>query len=265
MIDEYMEIFNTIKNTLVAVSLPLKNINFTKLTSHLVFISPAQASDNDKLIETTILPAFNSTDTIKVKSNFSDEDYPIVKETRVYCIVNKYNELIKASSRFVYSSSIKSKPIYCLFLSKHDALDFLYKVAKSHPSSFKKSGLGVNSFSLKQYFDIVKKNRSNSDITLLNDLQEVEFFFRNAKKASGKFKYIVHKKVDIGKPISDVLAYRINPYDKENPFSNLVFLKLEEAIDFWKDISTTRNRRLTVELFPISPYLLENAIFTNDI
>lgn len=257
-----MEIFNTLKNTFATIHFAFKKTSLDHLASEFVLIPPAQAKESQRLLEDKPLASFDSKEVIKLKKTASAA--PIVNETRVYCVVNKYNELVKASSRLIYSPSIKAKPIYCLFLSKHDALDFLYKVAYSHPSSFKKSGLGINSFSLKQYFDIAKKNKLNADIVLLNDLQEIESLLHKSKRIQGNFKFVINKKVDFSQPTADILAYRLNPYDKGNSFSSLVFLKIDDALDFWRNTEKITKKRPIIELFPIAPFELENAIFTKN-
>lgn len=75
-----------------------------------------------------------------------------IKETKVFFIVNKFNYIVKVASRFVNIDYSTPKPIYFLFLSKHDAIDFLYKVAMENPLYFKKSGLGISTFSWKRHF-----------------------------------------------------------------------------------------------------------------
>jgi len=257
-----MEIFNTLQTTLQTLTCSIQTLKFNKLAPTIFSISPAQAAEYPTTIKANQeLPSFSNSNRIKLDSPINSIEPLMVHETRVYCVVNKYNELVKASSRLIYSSNTKAKPIYCLFISKHDALDFLYKIANNSPSSFKKSGLGINSFSLKQYFDLVKKNKSNADMILLNDLQELEAFINKSKSVSGKYKYVINKNVNFKQPISDMLAYRINPYDKSNNFSHLSFIHLDDAINFWKTNLNTNQRRLTIELFTISPKMIEKANF----
>ena len=178
------------------------------------------------------------------KKNSSFFPYKLEKKTKVYFVVNKYNELVQASSRLYSFNSQKLKPIYFCFLSKSDAVDFLYKIAMSDPIAFKKTGLGINSFSLEKFKQVSNKSKNMSDMVLINNLSEVEALYSNSLK---NYKNIsISNKNDIvgKKTINNILCYRIC----EPSLSEQLFLTLEDVQDKWNEFSNDHKKQKNCQI-----------------
>lgn len=254
-----MYFFNAVKDNIVFFTSSLPKLTFDKLNATFGVLK-AEASQTESILSKNSVSSLKTAE-LNIKNNFFE-----VQETRVFCIVNKYNELVKASSRLFYSSSIKSKPIYCLFLSKQDAIDFLYKIANTESSAFKRAGLGLNSFSLKEFFKIVDQNKNNGQIFLISDLQEVEAFMKKSKFSSKDFNFTFDKNIDSSRPFNGLLAYRLNPQYKDSPFLNKCFLKVDDAIEEWYSFSKSnpdlakKFRKPVIQLSIISQEQLRNIV-----
>lgn len=255
-----MYFFDAVKDNIIFFTSSLPKLTFDTLNANFGVLK-ADASQTEAILSKNSESSFNTS-----QINIKDKLFEEVQETRVFCIVNKYNELVKASSRLFYSSSIKSKPIYCLFLSKQDAIDFLYKIANTESSAFKRAGLGLNSFSLKEFFKIADQNKNNGQIFLISDLQEIETFMKKSKFSFKDFNFIYDKNINSSKSFNGLLAYRINPQSKDSPFSNKCFLKVTDAVEEWYSFSKTNPdiaknlRKPTIQLSIISQDQLRNIL-----
>lgn len=225
-----MYILDIVKDNIVFFTSSFQRLNIDNVGRVFLPLRAEASSIQDVSLSNRKESTFTST---QVKLNKPSSRTGEMQETRVYCIVNKYNELVKASSRLVYSPSIKSQPIYCLFVSKQDAIDFLYKIASNEPKAFKKSGLGINSFSLKDFSNLVEKSKNSSQVFLLNDLQELDSFMSKSKPSSKKFTFTYDKGVNFAQPFNGILAYRVNPSYKDNPFLDKYYLKIDDAVEQW--------------------------------
>lgn len=180
-----------------------------------------------------------------------------VKETKVFFIVNKFNYIVKISSRFLNLDQSTPKPIYFLFLSKHDAIDFLYKVAMENPLYFKKHGLGISTFSLKKTFLTIEKRKKDTEILLINELKDIETYLGDFRVSTPKYRLFLNNKIRQYAKLSKLLVYRIKSLPKKNQTTDNIFLKAEDAINFWDNyiINSTRlkKKRLVLEMC-LMPY-----------
>lgn len=183
----------------------------------------------------------------------------LYKKSSVYCIVNKYNEVLRMDSRIIFYKSSKPKPLYFLFMSKHDAIDFLYKVANNNPKAFRRFGLGINSFDIDKSIELIKTKSDRFQFLFINSLQDIEDFL-NIKKLpkSSNFKSITdNKTIRIKNPVLDkLLIYRINSYRKDPNLSKMIFLNTNDALKYWKNYLDENNinkkRRLVLKLSALS-------------
>lgn len=180
-----------------------------------------------------------------------------IKETKVFFIVNKFNYIVKVASRFVNIDYSTPKPIYFLFLSKHDAIDFLYKVAMENPLYFKKSGLGISTFSLKKTFLTIENRKKDTDILLINELKDVETYLGDFKVSTPKYRLFLNNKIRQYAKLSKFLVYRIKSLPRKNQTTDNIFLKAEDAVNFWDNyiINCTgmKKKRLVLEMC-LMPY-----------
>lgn len=179
-------------------------------------------------------------------------------DTLVYCVVNKFNEIVNSTS-YTPDAFPKNRPLYCFHLSQQDAIDFIYKVSKDRPRYFKSMGLGINSITLKNYLKNYLPNSLNKNtlITLVSCVEEYETFikaknlsFENVYKspdANRDFNFDRNKSLFLAYRVKNIPGYfgKVEP----EPEVNKLYLKLEDVM---KDERVQKGLSVTIEVGRIS-------------
>lgn len=186
---------------------------------------------------------------------FKIPQYAVIVNTPVYVVVNKFCEVVNTSSSQGHGIVNQSKiPHYYFFLSKQDAIDFIYKIAQNRPRYFKRMGLGINSVSLDQYF---KKYSPNNITSLISSTEEFETFIKKRNLASDN----IYKSpnadpnFDFDRNKSLLTAYRIKEVPKRFKKAQLesdltkIYLKLDDAM---KDERVQKGLPIIIEVGQIS-------------
>ena len=173
----------------------------------------------------------------KVISNFSYHTQAL-NATRIYCVVNRYNEVLSIDSRSFAIGPFRPKKLYFMFVSQHDALDYLYKISDFKPNYFRKFGLSVNSFSFKECVRLSMKNSDRCRFAYVSDLRELEEFFNLTYSDSKEdFKLALEKLMeeDDLDSESSLLMYRIHSYRRDPELAKVIFLNTSDAKEYWKN------------------------------
>lgn len=205
---------------------------------------------SDALFDKTLTPIEK-----KYEYEFKIPQSAVIVNTPVYVVVNKFCEVVKTSSSQSSGLLNQSKTShYYFFLSKQDAIDFIYKIAQSRPKYFKRMGLGINSIPLDQY---LKKYRPNNITSLITSTEEFETFIKKRNLASDNIYKSPNADPDFGfdRNKSLLMAYRIKYVSKRftkpqpEPELTKIYLKLEDVM---KDERVQKGLPVMIEVGRIS-------------